>query len=285
MRHYKDFDLSNYNSYRIKAVCKNAFFPESENDLQALFVSRKGISKIILGGGYNVIFSKPYYHDDFVIFQGCFNDIETRGTLMEAGCGVSLRCLSESALSYSLTGLEMFYDIPGSVGGAVVMNAGACGEEIKDIVLKIRYFDIEQQDFFEITNREASFGYRSSCFQGKPHLLVTRVWFRLRKENKNLINDKMEKIKQDRWEKQPREYPNAGSVFKRPPGHFVGALLDELGLKGLSVGGAAVSEKHSGFIINIGGATGADILALVEEIRSRVSDAFGIDLVLEQKVL
>lgn len=285
MRHYTEFDLSDYNSYRIKAVCKNAFFPETEKDLQMLFIARKGIPKIILGGGYNVILSKPYYQDDFVIFQGCFNDIETRGAIKKAGCGVSLRCLSESALSDSLTGLEMFYDIPGSIGGAVVMNAGACGEEIKDIAIKIRYFDIKQHDFFEITNREAAFGYRSSFFQGKPHLLVSRAWFRLRKGNRKEISDKMEMIKKDRWEKQPREYPNAGSVFKRPAGHFVGALLDELGLKGFRIGGAAVSEKHSGFIVNVGGATGADILELVEEIRRRVHDAFGIDLVLEQKVL
>lgn len=285
MRHYQDFDLSDYNSYRVSAICKNAFFPDSERDLHELLTARKNIPKVILGGGYNVILAKSYYEDDFIIFQECFNDIETSGTLMEAGCGVSLRCLSERALAASLSGLEMFYDIPGSVGGAVVMNAGACGEEMKDIVTKIRYFDMEQYRFFEITNRQASFGYRSSCFQGKPNLLVIRAWFSLRKGNKNLINEKMESIKQERWEKQPREYPNAGSVFKRPTGHFVGALLDQLGLKGFNVGGAAISEKHSGFIVNTGGATGAEIIALIEEIQRRVRDAFGIDLVLEQKVL
>lgn len=100
-----------------------------------------------------------------------------------------------------------------------------------------------------------------------------------------MISEKMEKTKQDRWQKQPREHPNAGSVFKRPPGHFVGSLIDELGLKGFRIGGAAVSQKHSGFIVNCGDATGADIIALIQEIRRRVRDKFGIDLVLEQKVL
>ncbi len=285
MRHYKNFDLCDYNSYRIKASCKNAFFPDSERDLQQLFTARKSIPKIILGGGYNVILSKTFYQEDFVIFQDCFNDVESRGTDIEAGCGLSLRSLSETALACSLAGVELFYDIPGSIGGAVIMNAGAGGEEIKDIVEKIRFYDIERNTFSELINREASFGYRSSYFQGKPNLLVTRAWFKLREGKSEQISKKMEQLKQDRWEKQPREYPNAGSVFKRPAGHYVGALLDELRLKGFRVGDAMVSEKHSGFIVNVGDATGDDILSLINEIRLRVRNKFGIDLVLEQKVL
>lgn len=285
MRHYSNFDLSDHNSYQLKAFCKNAFFPESEEDLQEIFVSRRTIPKTILGGGYNVILSKPYYEHDFIIFQGCLNKTVTQNTTMEAGCGASLLSLSETAHLNSLTGFEMFYDIPGSLGGALVMNAGANGEEMKDIVTRIRFFNIENQTFYEISNPEARFGYRSSFFQGKPHLVITRAWFDLREGKQEVINKKMQDIKRARWASQPREHPNAGSVFRRPEGRYVGPMLDALGLKGFRIGGAMVSKKHSGFIINAGNASGQDILHLIDEIQKRVFNEFGVSLELEQKVI
>lgn len=285
MRHYNNFDLSDYNSYRLKAFCKNAYFPESEEDIQNVFKAGKDASLIILGGGYNVILSKPYYDHDFIIFNGCLDDIKVKGKMMEAGCGASLLSLSETAYANSLTGFEMFYDIPGSLGGALVMNAGANGEEMKDIVTRIRFFDMNEQSFSEISNQEAHFGYRSSFFQGKPRLVITRAWFDLQIGKKEEINNKMQDIKRTRWAKQPREYPNAGSVFRRPEGRYVGPMLDALGLKGFQIGGAMVSKKHSGFIINAGNASGYDILRLVDEIQKRVFNEFGVNLELEQKVI
>jgi UDP-N-acetylmuramate dehydrogenase len=285
MRHYSNFDLCDHNSYQLKAFCKNAFFPESEEDFHEIFISRRTIPKTILGGGYNVILSKPYYEHDFIIFHGCLNDIITQDTTIEAGCGASLLSLSETAYLNSLTGFEMFYDIPGSLGGALVMNAGANGEEMKDIVSRVRFFNIENQSFDEISNPEARFGYRSSIFQGKPHLVITRAWFDLQKGIKEEINKKMEDIKRARWASQPREHPNAGSVFRRPEGRYVGPMLDALGLKGFRIGGAMVSKKHSGFIINAGNASGYDILCLIDEIQKRVYNEFGVTLELEQKVI
>ncbi len=285
MRHYSNFDLSDHNSYRLKAFCKNAFFPESEEDIQKIFESRKGVCKTILGGGYNVILSKSYYNHDFIIFHGCLDDIIVQGKIMEAGCGASLLSLSETAYINSLTGFEMFYDIPGSLGGALVMNAGANGEEMKDIVSSIRFFDIDDLSFSEISNQEACFGYRSSFFQGKPNLVITRAWFGLQEGNKEEIIKKMQDIKRARWASQPREHPNAGSVFRRPEGRYVGPMLDALGLKGFQVGGAMVSKKHSGFIVNTGNATADDILRLVDEIQKRVFNEFGVSLELEQKII
>lgn len=285
MHHYKNFDLSDYNSYRLKAICRNAFFPGSEKDILTIFVTRSDIPKIILGGGYNVILSKPNYDHDFIIFHGCLDEIKVQGTIMEAGCGASLLSLSELAYARSLTGFEMFYDIPGSLGGALVMNAGANGEEMKDIVRKIRFFDTKEKSFSEISNQEARFGYRSSYFQGKPQLVITRAWFDLQEGKKEEINNKMQNIKRARWASQPREYPNAGSVFRRPEGRYVGPMLDALGLKGFQIGGAMVSPKHSGFIVNTGNATADDILHLVCEIQKRVFNEFGVSLELEQKVI
>jgi UDP-N-acetylmuramate dehydrogenase len=285
MRIYSNFDLTPYNSYRIKARCKMAYFPDTEEDI-ILFYKEK-LPFILLGSGHNVIFSKEYYEERFLIFNGNYQkvNIDRRSGLIEAQSGVSMLELSELALENGLSGLEVFYDIPSSLGGAVVMNAGASGEEIKDVLVKVRYLDLFDMKVKEIHKEDMGFDYRNSFFQRNTDKVVLKVTLRLVSGTKNAIRGKMISIKEARWAKQPKEFPNAGSVFKRPKGYYVGAIIDELNLKGYSIGGAKISEKHGGFIVNHDNAKGQDILDIIAEVNKRVKSCYNFELEVEQRVI
>lgn len=283
MKVYIDFDLKLYNSYRIQATCKTAYFPESEEDVIDFY--KKEVPFVLLGSGHNVILSKPYYDTNFLIFNGNFNKAKVENTIVEAEAGITMLELSELALQNGLSGLEIFYDIPSSLGGAVVMNAGASGEEIKDVIIKVRYLDLADFKVKEIIKEDISFEYRNSFFQRNTDKVVLKTWLQLRPNPKEVIKEKMETIKAQRWAKQPKEYPNAGSVFKRPEGYYVGAIMDELGLKGFTVGGAKISEKHGGFIVNFNKATGQDILDIINEVKRQVWEKYQVELEVEQRVI
>ncbi|MGI6436458.1 MAG: UDP-N-acetylmuramate dehydrogenase [Sphaerochaeta sp.] len=282
---YKDFDLTEYNAYRIKSICSKAYFPENESDLFDILDQNKEKRFIIIGNGNNIILSKVYYDDEFIVFNGCLNKIRVYNNEIEAEAGATLFQLSETALLHNLSGLEIFYDIPGSVGGAVVMNAGTKDGEIKDALIKVRYLDLGDMQVKNMRKENINFEYRNSIFQKQPDKIILKVWFSLQKGNPEEIRAKMEKNKELRWAKQPRDYPNCGSVFKRPSGIFVGPMLEQLDMKGFTIGGAKISEKHSGFIINIGNATGQDILAVIAEAQKRVKAKFNIDLDVEQIII
>ena len=285
MRVLNNFNLKEYNSYNLTVYCASAYFPESENDFVELYSKQPQVSKVILGNGNNIILAQDWYNEHFIILNGNLDNIEVNGCEIAAESGATMLQMSETALLHYLSGFEVFYDIPSSVGGAVVMNAGSNGVEIKDFLLKVRFFDLVDHKIKEMTRDEIGFEYRNSFFQKHPDKVVLKAWFRLSHGDPLIIKTKMIEIKQRRWSKQPREYPNCGSVFKRPQGRFVGPMLDELGLKGFSMGGAKISEKHSGFIINTGNATGKDILALIAVIKKKVREKFGIELELEQKII
>lgn len=285
MHVFKSFDLSEYNSYHIKAKCARAFFPNDEEDFLRIFKNEQHKKKHILGNGNNIILSRPYYQEDFIILNGCFDSIDVHRNLILAEAGARMIKLSDIALQHSLTGFEVFYDIPSSVGGAIVMNAGANGEEIKDVLLKVRYLDLKDMQIKELQRDELDFEYRNSFFHKHPDKVVLKAWFGLKVGDSISVKAKMETAKLIRWSKQPREYPNCGSVFKRPKGQYVGAMIEQLGLKGYRIGGAMVSEKHAGFIINYRDATGQDVLTLIEYIKREVHKFYGIDLELEQCVI
>lgn len=285
MKIEQNFDLTLYNSYRLKAKCKRAFFPECEEDFITIYREYTGSSKIILGGGYNVILSKEEYDDDFIIIGESFSKVEFHDLELVVEAGRDLKSLSELALVNGLTGMEIFYDIPSSMGGAVVMNAGASGEDIKGILIKVRYLDLDSLTIKEITKEQINFEYRNSFFQKSKNTVVLKVWLRLQKGASNLIKDKMESIKQARWSKQPKEFPNAGSVFKRPEGFYVGSIIEELNLKGFTIGGAMISKKHGGFIVNWDNATGKDILELIRLVQEKIQDAYNVVLEIEQRVI
>lgn len=285
MKVYKDFDLTNYNSYRLKSKCKTAYFPENENDVVELYQSNKEF--VLLGSGHNIILSKTYYDGNFIIFNGNFDSIvvEMSSNIIVAEAGANILDVSETAKKHSLTGVEFFYDIPSSVGGAVVMNAGTKEGETKNILKKVRYLDLNEMLVKDKFKDELEFEYRDSIFQKQRDKIILKAWFQLSLGNQSKIIKLMKESKERRWSKQPREYPNSGSVFKRPPGKFVGPMLDELGLKGYIVGGAQVSKKHSGFIVNSANATGEDILALIKHIQNKVKERFDINLEVEQRII
>lgn len=281
----QQFNLKNFNAYRVESICSKAWFPESEEELLTIYMDNSNKKKIILGNGNNIILSKEYYEEEFIILNGCLNFIDVNKNIMIADSGATLQQLSETALSSSLTGLEIFYDIPSSVGGAVVMNAGTKDGEIKDILVKVRYLDLSDLRIKEIFKSRIEFEYRNSFFQKNPDKIILKAWFELAYGDRVDIKNKMDSYKAIRWSKQPREYPNCGSVFKRPAGRFVGPMLDELNLKGFTIGGAQISEKHSGFIVNTENATGKDILAVIKEVQIRVREVYGMDLEIEQRVI
>lgn len=280
-----DFDLTNYNSYRLKAACKKAFFPEREEDVIEFY--NAVTSFVLLGSGHNVILSQSYYDTNFLIFNGNYQEaiINSESGLIEAEAGITMLQLSELALENELSGLEIFYDIPSSLGGAVVMNAGASGEEIKDVLVKVRYLDLDDMVIKEIHKNDIDFEYRNSFFQRNTNKVILKAWLQLKKKEKEVIKEKMETIKNQRWAKQPKEFPNAGSVFKRPKGFYVGAIMDELQLKGFTIGGAMISKKHGGFIVNHNNASGQDIIDIITEVKQRVLEKFDVDLEIEQRII
>lgn len=286
MRVFEDFDLTLYNSYNIKSFAKKAYFPSCEDDFKVIFSTHEMSDLVILGGGYNIILSKPYYDKSFVIIGDSFAKIRLEGeVIISCEAGVSTERFSNFALKHQLTGAEIFFDIPSSIGGAVVMNAGASGEEIKDILVKVRYLDLSDMLIKEIAKEDIGFEYRNSFFQKNTDKIILKAWFKLSNGNPKEIENKMNEVKAARWAKQPRDLPNCGSVFKRPKGFYVGAMIDELQLKGFRIGDAQISTKHGGFIVNLGAATGEDILAIIKEVKRRVMDRFGVDLEVEQRII
>jgi len=202
---------------------------------------------------------------------------------VRAQSGASLAQLCTFALENSLSGLEFAYGIPGTVGGAVFMNAGAYGGEMKDVLLNSEYVSTDGTSG-ELDNEAMELSYRHSAYENS-NLVITAASVRLAPADRNEIKSTMNDILARRKEKQPLEYPSAGSTFKRPEGNFAGALIEQCGLKGVSVGGAQVSEKHAGFIINRGGATAADILSLIKHVQARVKAQTGVSLETEIRLI
>lgn len=283
MKIYANFDLTNYNSYRLKSTCRMAYFPENEQDVIDFYSLNQPF--VLLGSGHNVILSKDHYDTNFLIFNGNFDKVSINEETIEAESGILMLKLSELAQRHGLSGLEIFYDIPSSLGGAVVMNAGASGEEIKDVLVKVRFLDLADFQVKETYKENISFEYRNSFFQRNTDKVVLKTWLKLHSKPKEVIKEKMETIKAQRWAKQPKDYPNAGSVFKRPKGYYVGAIMDELGLKGFTIGGAQISQKHGGFIINFNQAKGQDILNIIKEVKKQVWEKYQVELEVEQRVI
>lgn len=287
MKKFHDFNLKDYNSFKIDAVCRNAYFPDTIEDVVEIYA--KVIDKddiIVIGEGNNIILEKEYYDKDFIIFNNSFNTIRSvGGQNLICQAGVSLKKLSEYAMENSLGGLEIFYDIPSSLGGAIVMNAGAYGIEIKDYIVSVKCLNSITLEVENYKLEDLNYSYRTSVFQQRKELIVLEVELHLLEGISSAIHEKMLEIKADRWRKQPRNYPNAGSVFKRPVGHYVGQIIEELGLKGTTAGGAQVSEKHGGFIINVNNAKGSDIVKLIDLIQNKVYNKYGFKLEVEQRII
>lgn len=280
----KNLDLTSYNSYRIKSIASIAYFPESKQELLNLIQNQSNY--IIIGGGCNIVLSKERYDDTiFIILRENYSGIEFFDNKVRCLAGTDLMSLSLYALEKGFTGLEIYYDIPGSVGGAVVMNAGAKGEDVAHLLEEVEVYDKELGIIKKLKKEELGYDYRNSLFQNNTKLIVLSATFGLQLSDRQKIREKMETNKLERWKKQPREYPSAGSVFKRPVGHYVGKMIQDLSLKGYCIGDAQVSIKHAGFIINRGHASGADIVALINYIKNQVNQHFNVDLQIEQRII
>lgn len=244
------------------------------------FCRENSVPCFVIGNGSNLLVSDKGVRGA-VIRCAPQGSITVEGTAVESPAGISLSAVCEAARENGLSGLEFAYGIPGSVGGAVYMNAGAYGGEIKDVVSSTSHLDGGKIGGFD--REHLDFGYRRSAYTEKG-LVVTRVRFELSRGDKAAIGEKMRELLERRRSKQPLEMPSAGSVFKRPEGHFAGTLIEQCGLKGRQVGGAMVSAKHAGFIVNAGGATCRDVLELVDIIKNTVAKKTGVALECEIRV-
>ncbi len=229
----------------------------------------------ILGNGSNILVSDKGIEGAVLSLLG-LNSVTVEDNLIYADAGASLTAVCNKALDMGLEGLEFAFGIPGSVGGALFMNAGAYGGEMSQVVLSAEYLN-DKGEIADISADQMELGYRKSIFK-RNNGVITRVCFKLKRGDKAEIKAKMDDFMSRRRDKQPLEYPSAGSTFKRPEGYFAGALIEKNNLKGMSVGGAMVSEKHAGFVINCGNACCSDILCLMKRVQKAVWEADGVEL-------
>ena len=272
--------LSNCTSFKIGGKADLFVQPDSVEKLTAVIsgCKKNGIEILILGKGSNLLFSDEGFRG-VVISTSRLDKIELIDeTTIYCQSGVTLSKLCRFALDNSLTGLEFAYGIPGSVGGAVYMNAGAYGGEISDVVVSSEYYDTHNDILVTIDSAAHNFSHRHSIFHDHTEYIILSTTLKLKVGDSEEIFNLMTKNMSSRREKQPLEYPNAGSTFKRPEGYFAGKLIEDSGLKGYTIGGAQVSEKHAGFLINRGGATSSDVLSLMEHIKHTVKGNYGVDL-------
>ena len=283
-----DVPLKDYTSFKVGGPADILVEPGSiDNMITTLnYFNDQDISYFVLGNGSNVIFRDGGYRG--VVITTRFDNRKTPmscdNTVLKADAGVLLSTLAKYAAQNSLSGMESVSGIPGSIGGAVYMNAGAYGGEIKDIITSAEVYDPESNQIQIIKADDMDLGYRRSVFQSNKKVILN-VEFRLEKSEKVNILEQMKELTIKRNSKQPVNYPSAGSFFKRPEGHFAGKLVEEAGLKGLKKGGAQISELHSGFMINKDGATAQDIEDLMEVVRAQVYEKFGVMLEPEVKIL
>ena len=276
--------LKNHSSFRIGGPADVMFLPKTTEELAGLYklLLEGEVRHFVMGNGSNLLFADEGYRGAVIKTSG-LNEVSLAAeNTLRAQCGALLSQTAVFARKNALSGMEFAHGIPGSVGGAVVMNAGAYGGEIKDVAVKTVYLNASGE-VREAVGEEHDFGYRHSRFQ--PGEIVLSCDFVLQPGDENEIQEKMSELAAKRKASQPLELPSAGSTFKRPVGGYAAALIDQAGLKGLTVGGAQVSPKHAGFVVNIDGASCADVLALMEKIKEAVFAASGIELEPEVRIV
>ena len=266
--------LSYHSTMRVGGPAALAAFPTNRAELSRLIQTAKAhnVRHIIVGNASNILFSDRGF-DGLAIFTTAMRNIVWNGSSVTADCGASLTGLAAAATKRGLSGLEFAFGIPGTIGGAVYMNAGAYGSQVSAVLASSEY--LKNGEILKRTAEEHKFGYRTSVYRSTDDIILSAE-FTLIPGDPEEIAAKAKQNMDSRRSKQPLEYPNAGSVFKRPEGAFPGALIEEAGLKGLRIGGAEISDKHANFIVNRGGATADDILRLTETAQKTVYKRFGI---------
>ena len=271
-----DEPMSRHTSFRIGGPADIMALPNTEKELLAVLqrAAEHQIPMTLIGNGSNLLVRDKGVRGLVIKLGNMLNQIQAAGREITFGSGVSLALASKKAAEQGLTGMEFAVGIPGSIGGAVYMNAGAYDGEMSKVVTSVRTVDSQGQVRI-LSAEEMDFAYRHTALQGSG-LIVTAVTVGLEQGDKAQIQAKMDDFSQRRSSKQPLELPSAGSMFKRPPGYFAGTLIEQTGLKGYTVGGAQVSTKHAGFVVNIGGATAQDVLQLIKDVQAKVQEAHGV---------
>lgn len=277
--------MTKHTSFHIGGPAELMAQPQSEAELQSLLLkaAEAAVPVTLVGNGSNLLVRDKGIRGLVIKLGSMLRDIKVSGNVLTFGSGVSLAQASKKAAELGLSGMEFAVGIPGSIGGAVYMNAGAYDGEMAKVVKSVRVMDAAGE-VSELSADELDFGYRHSALQGSGKI-VTSVTVELAAGDKQAIAEKMADFSNRRITKQPLDLPSAGSMFKRPPGYFAGTLIDQTGLKGYTVGGAQVSTKHAGFVVNIGGATAADVLQLISDVQAKVFAAHGVHLEPEVLVL
>ncbi len=280
-----NYGLLEHTSFKIGGAAELYVCPNNLMELLTVLniLKENGVAYFLLGAGSNLLIGDGGVRGAVIKLGDGFDYAHAKGDYILAGAGVSLAKLAAEAKNAELTGLEFASGIPGTLGGAIFMNAGAYGGEMKDVITEVSYIDSDGS-VKTVSGAECDFGYRRSMFSDGDKIIISAK-LTLKKGKKEEIIAAMRELNARRKEKQPLEYPSAGSTFKRPEGHFAGALIEEANLKGFAIGGAQVSKKHAGFVINTGGATAKDVADLIKYVQKTVYEKSGVMLEPEVKII
>ena len=279
----KDVYMTGFTSFKIGGPADYMVSVSNSSELSSLikYLKENKVAFMILGNGSNILVSDKGYRGVMIRLGGDFRNVVVDGNKVIAGAGVTLMALTREVLNASLSGLEFAYGIPGSVGGAVYMNAGAYGGEMKDVITSVEVLD-EEGNVVTIEAKDMDFGYRTSICKRRD-IVVLKANMELVPGSHQKIEAKMEEHMKARKDKQPYNMPSAGSTFKRPEGYFAGKLITDSGLSGYQVGQAQVSVKHNGFVVNLSGATASDVAKLIKDVKEKVYSSQGV--MLEEEVI
>lgn len=281
-----DEPLKSHTTFKIGGNCIALIEPREISDIiEAVKICRKNnIKFFVIGNGSNLLVPDEGYNGVIIKLKSEFSTIQVEGEYLIVNSGAKLSEVYTVAYKNSLTGFEFASGIPGTIGGAIYMNAGAYGGEMKDIVESVEVLDLDNFELKELKNEDLDFSYRKSIIQRKNYI-ITSIKLKLKKGNKEEINAVYEDLRDRRNSKQPLNFGSAGSTFKRPEGHFASKLIEDAGLKGYHINDAWVSEKHSGFIVNKGNASFKEVMELIEYVQKVVFEKFGVKLETEVRIL
>ena len=275
----KDKAISSLTSWKIGGPAALLLIPDTKEELaEAVKTGKKSGKFFLLGNGTNILARDEGISCPIIKLGKGFANYNIEGQTLRAGAAASLISLAVKTAGEGLAGFEFASGIPGTLGGAVIMNAGANGSEMKDIIIDVLVYDIEEEEYKTFSNEELKFSYRNSLLKNNNRYIVLEANIKLSQGDKNQLLEKIKKSKEERMSKQPYEYPNGGSVFKNPPGMSAGKLIEDAGLKGFSINDAEVSTKHGNFIINKGNAKAEDVINLIMHIEKVIKEKYNINL-------
>ena len=275
----KDKAISSLTSWKIGGPAALLLIPDTKEELaEAVKTGKKSGKFFLLGNGTNILARDEGISCPIIKLGKGFANYNIEGQTLRAGAAASLISLAVKTAGEGLAGFEFASGIPGTLGGAVIMNAGANGSEMKDIIIDVLVYDTEEEEYKTFSNEELKFSYRNSLLKNNNRYIVLEANIKLSQGDKNQLLEKIKKSKEERMSKQPYEYPNGGSVFKNPPGMSAGKLIEDAGLKGFSINDAEVSTKHGNFIINKGNAKAEDVINLIMHIEKVIKEKYNINL-------